>query len=457
MNTEDKTRRKVRITREAFEKMNRYAKFVSEIVGEDIECGGRLLNYYYKEDDVARDIYLSEWQEVTSAEGFLNSGPSLEEMLNEDQKICGMWHSHGGIQPFHSSYDNTHSELLYKTSFMGNKVVTGKKEHKPKIKREKETLHIRLGRDSIKYKDKVITIKGQDGETVNIRIEGTVEEITGEQREEMSIINSIVINKESYLNGIQELGRGYYAEGLIQKTGRLFERQKNLELEIVEEDNGIKKDNETLIKEVGERVKYRGIKLKEHPNYETVLRKYTGLEEKTQERGINEDKLEQQKGYKHKLRKFYETYPTEDETDQAIVNIAKILAGDYKARGKRVWKWEDKTKEAWKQYKSIKKLPKEKVADLGKIYDNVKENSYLKRKHPEKIRKLERMCTGTKYHMGNACIYAGMGMLTVSIVALKGIETVSLNYLNKTRPDVVEMIREGAKFSEITKQYYSKR
>ena len=48
----------VKITEEAFKKMNLYAGVVSEIIGSDKECVGTLMNYKGKHDNIVRDIHL---------------------------------------------------------------------------------------------------------------------------------------------------------------------------------------------------------------------------------------------------------------------------------------------------------------------------------------------------------------------------------------------------------------
>lgn len=62
-----------------------------------------------------------------------------------------------------------------------------------------------------------------------------------------------------------------------------------------------------------------------------------------------------------------------------------------------------------------------------------------------------------KYRMGNAFIHISMGLLELFISVCALIEKASINYLSRTRPDVASMMRKGAPFYEIAKQYVEKK
>lgn len=361
---EEETIKRIRITREAFEKMNLYARFVSDISGIDLECGGVLLNYRNKQDDIIRDVHLSDNQEVETAEGKLKIGECYAAARDQGKKICGMWHSHGGIPAFHSEWDDSQLRVMY-ASNRESKIITGTRSCALEVNRENENLKIKAG-------DKMITIKTKD----------KLGEISAEQLIEKKFLNSIVINRDSYTEH-SNWQHGYYGECWTsgKKEGEI-KKLKRLELELIEEENGIIKDKLTLAKECGEKVIYEGIRLKEYPNYERTLREHEPFEKRID--------------YKHRLRKFYENYPAEDKIDHLIVNIAKTLAGDYKRSKKS---------------------------------------------------KIKSICR-------NATTYAIIGALAASIVICSNIEKISLSYLNKTRPDVVSMMREGRPFSEVAKQYF---
>lgn len=402
----------IRITREAFQKMNTYARLASEIVGEDIECGGPLLNYRNKQDNITRDVYLMDNQEVTPSEGRLKLGDSYAAARDEGKKVCGIWHSHGAWKAFHSEFDDSQLRILY-ASNRENKIQLGKRRCNTQTNYENGTLTIKAG-------DKLITIKTKE----------KPEDITTEQLIERKFINSIVINRESYLNGIKQPYQGYYGECLLETKKGEAKKLKKLELELVEENNTITKDERELLKECGEKVIYKGIRLKEYPNYKNLLKEYGTLETKIAN-------AKTKNSYRQNLRQFYQNHQNIDEIDEAAINIAKILAGDFKKNNKRVWKWNDRMNELEEQYKLIKELLPEK-------------------KEPRPLKTKKNYQRRIRYAMKTASTYTELGLLAISIVALKGIERASLYQLRKTRPDVASMIEKGGKLSEIARVYFSK-
>lgn len=98
----------IRISKDAFYKMNLYASIVSEISGYPKECVGTILNYKNKNDNIARDIHLERGQEVTGSNGW--RGNRLDDSKEIDERgmyVIGLWHSHGSNGVFHSSFDNS--------------------------------------------------------------------------------------------------------------------------------------------------------------------------------------------------------------------------------------------------------------------------------------------------------------------------------------------------------------
>ncbi len=359
---EEEEENTVKITREAFKKMRLYAKFVSEIVGIDIECGGVLLNHKNKDDDVVRDIHLSENQEVDTSEGKLRIGDCYSAARKNDMKICGMWHSHGAWNLFHSEFDDSQLRVMYSSNRENKKIISKRKYN-----------------SQVCYKDGELKIKAGD-KLITIKTEKKPDEVVTEQLLEKKFLDTIVINKDSYLD--PEENNEYYCERWIEgKKQNEIKKLKGIRLQFIDEVNGVLKSNQALIEECGEKVIYGGKKLNEHPNYHNVLRKYN-LQTKIKY------------NYKQRLRNFYKNYPIIDELDYLIVNTAKFFAGDMKVRKK------------------------------------IKEQSK------------------------NLCYYTLIGALAASIFFCYNLEKISLAYLNKTRPDVVSMMREGRPFSEVAKQFF---
>ncbi len=377
--------KKLRITREALEKLNLYARLVPEITEEDIECRGALLNYMQMHDDVTRDVYLEPGQGVTSVEAKSDDFSKIIEIRQavhkENKNICGIWHSHGNMGAFHSDKDDIWLDNLYDTNKL-SKIQLGKINCEYKTTYEDGLLKIKIG-------DKIVTMIS-DGRPCFVNAEQVIER---------KFVNSLVVNREMYLDGMEKRGESYYAECMMESRNGDKTKAKNLELEIVEENNGINKDIDILLKECGERVSYKGALLKDHENYDRVFRNYTrskGKKTKTKTR------------HKPKLKKQKEEFNRKLNCLQEAGNKAEADGHSDKAYDEKPTK------------------PKP-------IYKDT-----------------------IKSAIGDVCIYAAMGFFALSIVVLSNIERISLNELNKTRPDIAYMIKEGRPFHEISKQYFKK-
>jgi len=404
--------KKTKITREAFQKMNLYARLVSEIAGRDVECAGFLLNESDAYDDVVRDVYLSKGQTVTQANGNFDEekdAESFAEIKKKNKKVSGIWHSHGSIIVCHSQDDDRHLRKMYTTKSKNNKITVGKTKTEPQIKMENEKIKIKSDNNIIQYEDNVLSIRTEKGKILKINIEGKIKEIEEEQLKEEGFMYSIVINKKSYLDNLLERGSSYYSECLIGENLLTPRKLENLELEIVEEENGIAKDEETLVKEIGERVTHDEKLLKENPNYQNILNKYAKKEEKTHNR----------------FREFYQNYKPVDEMDNIIVSIAKILSGDSKISEELGIK--DRAKKIISNYKATR---------------------------PRKQKSLYRRMKPT---LQMTALWVGMGILGITYLALTGIEKASISYLKKTRPEIAQMMERGDKFSDMLKVYHKKR
>lgn len=428
---------KVRITKEAFEKMNEYAKITSEIAGKDVECAGLLLNKYCKEDDIARDVYLCKGQTITSLDDKFDFHQETEDyktILNNNMKINGIWHSHGAITAMHSNDDDGHLKKMYTTKARLNKITLERKKQKPNLEQNNGNVNIRLGNNNISCKKGMITIKTIEGNVAKINIEGKIKKIEEEKLREEGFVNSVVINRELYKTDIREKGRSYYCESLRGTNPTDARKLKNLELEIVKEENNIEKRKTELVKEIGERVIYEGRILQEHKNYSTVYAKYSNLDIKKFE------------NYKQKIRKFY------NNQNENINQVARILLGEYEREGKKVWKWDDRVKEIEKIQKNGNTWGKE----MNELYTIIRENKYLKRKHPKTLQRLEKtMKSFDKPAEAKPGFYNSLTYLratTTNMIKTRNFR----DYANKVRTTILEIANKQESLREIVMEYASK-
>lgn len=401
----------VKVTEEAFKKMNLYASMVSEIIGEDKECMGTLLNYKTMEDNVTRDVYLWKNQVVTSTSGMPGDYIDKDvEAKKRDMTVTGLWHSHGGIGVFHSSDDNIFLKNMYQD--ITNKVFNNERRKSIECIVEGETVRLL-----------------DEGGNKEIKIKGKIDDIECVERDGYHVLNSIVINKNSYLGCYRnpELHHDYDAEVWIgyDKTNDAEKKVKHVNLELIDEINNIQLDEEELVKEVGEKVIFQGSYLRDLPNYQRVLEKYKSKvgEEQDIENNVddvgqeqNGDLIEQivkeipeledkkkvslenilpaQKvsgnGYYKKVNDFYSVKKTDkDRIISTIGLLGEILAGDYHENGKRYWLWKDRVEKAEGVYKGIKRnVCKEQRLMLGNLLEILNTNYYARRKHGEKLVKM---------------------------------------------------------------------
>lgn len=345
----------VRITKEAFEKIKKYARLTSKIMGQDMECSGLLIGS--RNDDVARDAMLLEQDVGVNSCNYINN--SVAEACK--YKVVGIWHSHGSHPVFHSYYDDGHLKKIY--------ILNSRKP-------------------PIKVNDKVKEIKGIeiDGKSLVIKIsdwclriyspnprllKALVTNVEKIKPEYFNFANSIVINKDTY-----EGKNSYYAESLVQKTPenprnsdiKNTRKLKNLELAFVNENNNIILDDKSLLKEIGNKLRYDGLYLRDNPNF------------KRAKQGLS--------NYRTSMQDLYTNYVIENEIDKAVCTIARILAGD----SRRMWLWKDRIKSAIKEYKQIrKKMNMEQQTKLNKIIETVKRHRYANKKYPKKLKSIYRM------------------------------------------------------------------
>lgn len=228
----------VRITGEAYKKLNLYSKIVSEIAGNDIECCGITLNYRGRNDGVIRDAYLN-YQTAKDDEvvDIYGSQEYVDYVQRLGMSQSGMWHSHGNYIPCHSRRDDKCLGLLHKSNKTQKEcIITDNQRYNPSKK-------------------------------------------TSESNEAF-YTSSIVVNKDEYLK--DKPCKSYYAEFLVGNGKDRDVKVKNAKLEIIKENNNILPTLEEMVLEVGEKVKYkkfmRRIKLKKLPQYNSVLEKYKQLQ-----------------------------------------------------------------------------------------------------------------------------------------------------------------------------------
>lgn len=426
----------VKITEEAFYKINLYASIVSEIIGSNKECGGELLNYKNRYDNIIRDIGL--WnQNVTGgeAEQFRSNCGEYEI---QNLKDVGIWHSHGENSVYHSKTDFKTLTQLYKGTI--NKV--------PSHDSKKSLEYVLDGLESIK----VVTPEGHE-----LVIEGDVKGIKYIKQESNDpdilnpltnlnrrVFNSIVINKNSYSGGYTNprLNHDYDAEVWVGYSKGEPTRKTNIKLETVDEKNNIQLNEEELVKEIGEKVKYQNTYLKDLPKYKEILEKYTKVkdvknqnkpteqivddekkpeepdknikpveqiiktEEKPKEKpdltsivqeqinepidqGVEHDQeLHRKKTYMERLEDFHDYLNMySDSTYKLLAELCRVNSG------KLYHFWDERYKKSKEILKKIQKknLTPEQKCILGKyISDIIKSNKYLKRNHPFIYKDLQR-------------------------------------------------------------------
>ncbi|MBU4502719.1 MAG: Mov34/MPN/PAD-1 family protein, partial [Nanoarchaeota archaeon] len=170
----------IKVTQEAFEKMNFYSKKVSEIIGADYECLGYLLKDSKKKDQIVRDVILDQNQKVTVGEA--EGRGFYDTKKPEGMDVMGVWHSHGYNLASHSGQDIKFLETMYQNGLYNNKISLGERKKDIECIVEGEITHI-----FEKYSNK------------EIRIKGKVNQLEYVEREDAYILNSILINRNSYL------------------------------------------------------------------------------------------------------------------------------------------------------------------------------------------------------------------------------------------------------------------
>jgi len=392
----------VKITEEAFKKMNLYASVVSEIVGSDKECVGTLMNYKDRHDNIARDIHLWKDQTVTSASGsFGDPSDDYTEAKNRGMDLVGLWHSHGSIGVFHSHDDNNVLSQMYK--YIKNRIITGEKE---------KSIECIVDGESVKLFE-----EGSNKE-IRLKVNGNIENIKYVERDYCYVLNSIVINKNSYSGGYvnPQLGCDYDAEVWAGYDRKECKRVENASIELVDEKNEIELNEEELVNEVGSKVKFEGTYLKDLPNYQKVLNRYKKSEdvkpkdesieqlvEETPEEPEDKKKISLEgiipftfqkttsgNGYHKEIYDFYSiAKENEDVLISSIGLVGEILAGDYTEEGKRYWFWDDRIKKAEEVYGQFKRgLGKYHKEALGDLLDILNINYYAKKKYGKKLNKM---------------------------------------------------------------------
>ncbi len=97
---------RIKVSERLMKEIRLTANLVSEIVGNGIECEGLILSDYG--NDYAKFSHIPE-QDASYASC---SSYGLEKIFNEsckrNQRVLGVWHSHGSFDVFHSSLDDNH-------------------------------------------------------------------------------------------------------------------------------------------------------------------------------------------------------------------------------------------------------------------------------------------------------------------------------------------------------------
>lgn len=480
----------IKISREAFYKMNLYSSIVSEISGGHKECLGTLLNYKNRNDNIVRDIHLERGQEITGSNGWREK--QLDDSKEVDEKgmyVIGLWHSHGNNGVFHSGYDNAVLKEMF--PWIKNKMVVGEKPKSIECIADGETIRI-----------------FEEGSNKELRIKGKIEDLkfVGWDKEYF-ILNSIVINKNSYYGGFSnpKLNYDYDAEvwvGYNKPAGRDYKTFKGAKLEIVEESNNIKLDEEELVKEVGEKVRLRDVcfdgvnkpYLKDLPNYQKVLEKYkriknaknqekpieqtVNLEEKPKEKSDLTDIIQKQsdehiqqeiehsqelqrtKTYMERLEEFYNTLNSHNNsTDKILADLCRAYSG------KQDWLWTKRFEKGNNILKKIKKkyLTLEQKTVLENIKGVVESNKYLKRNHPLIFKDLQKRLdyknsgpySRLKGIVKKVAKYAGIAALAAALVFLPA-KYAPKRVFQPNESVTVCTVKKGDNLWNLTKDYLKK-
>ncbi len=267
----DRLFEKIAITKRAFTKMNAYARTVSNIAGDHIECGGLLIGEHREGLPVVTDAVLLEGV-VTHASGHFDHDSMNKEYLrarDEGKLIMGMWHSHGSFGVFHSGHDDAYLDLLLDRNerILPNLL----------LKSVKETP---LLEGHVCITDSSLSIAGQSGQSYDVRFiapdkksQETIREalcqIEGAYVKKMQGVPfaaSIVINKESYDHPERitdpKTGRTVYAE-TVSKHPCLKEKRikrRGIPLHIIDEGTD-RHDEQPISQEVCDKITYQGEKL----------------------------------------------------------------------------------------------------------------------------------------------------------------------------------------------------
>ncbi len=99
------------------------------------------------------------------------------------------------------------------------------------------------------------------------------------------------------------------------------------------------------------------------------------------------------------------------------------------------------------------KVTKIKAGPYISILDKMSEKIVIDKGY-RLIKKEKRKYGSANYLIKETGYFFAMKLLEAFINIMKLIEKTSINYLNKTRPDVAYMMKEGKSFHEIAKQYF---
>ncbi|MDP2909122.1 MAG: LysM domain-containing protein [Nanoarchaeota archaeon] len=478
----------VKITKEAFYKMNLYASIVSEIVGSDKECVGALFNYKGKYDNIARDVYLCR-QEISSVSAIPSGdGEHYTELKNGKEDI-GIWHSHGNISVFHSPDDVRTLTKLY-----------GETNNRMIVHENKKDLEYILDGRAIRLLEK--------GSNKGILIEGDIKSVKYFERESEEnaecltelnrrVLNSIVINKHSYSGGYTnpQPHHDYDAEIWAGYDKNEPKRKEHAPLELLDEKNNLQIDEEEMVKEVGEKVRLqgKGCYLKYLPGYQKVLEKYKGAknaknaehieeiikheeireepsltgiiqkqEESAKQEVEHDQALRKTKTYKERLEEFYNTLNSHgDSTDKILAELCRAYSG------KEEWCW---IKRHEKGNEILKKLKKKNLAPehkntLENIKGIVESNKYLKRNYPtiskDILKKLgQKETPETKFNTKDkirkaltiAALSAGIAVLTAALTLIPENYKPKEEYATQ-KPSVVYTVKKGDTLWGMAKSY----
>ncbi|MEA3378395.1 MAG: hypothetical protein U9Q69_02025 [Nanoarchaeota archaeon] len=325
------------LSEKLFEEMHFISKITNEIVGKTVECEGLLLTDYG--GTIARYTCLP-CQQITPDNAQCSSlKKAFNNAYSKNQKVLGIWHSHGDFDVKHSSDDFIH---------LSNTILPLVKEY-AQNKNGDFTLKKIKGGIIIKNSFQEIYIKSKASK----KLKKIIQSCSASLDEK---VTSIIINAKN------------------ESGARQFPQNKKIKLNLVPDHRPINYYN--LIKDVGKKFYYGGKCLADFQNYKSLLNKYNPSIQ------LSYNRLKQIISYKSK--------PQEDYNSGILSATMKIISGNYKIKNKRIWSWKERLH--YFNFEYLKLKNKENIhKELNGLIFLLENNHYPSKEKKEIKEKLEEL------------------------------------------------------------------